>query len=432
MALPGVKTIVKDRFYSVSRQDTPVGPRICVVGTRNTEDGTGNVADLDVVQVTKELDVITAFGEGSQLHKAYKELIAAGGDRIFMVPLPKDTVFNHTTGALTSQTSGGTDIFNDAFSAVEVSMPDVVVPWGRGGNPSDWEFPAASPSDDEEYGFHADNSTTVSQNWAYKVAEKIKEISENTNPCIAVMGIRPYLGTSSSTSTSEVMTPGNVSNHLALTNLPNKNAASGTTLTWGDLGRYVIVIAAEVKPVSYSSANIADFGYANGATTFAASLSRMASYVSPVNKTVFNITRLRYNPTRTQMSNNSGTGIIDKGVNAIILNFNKVPVYAEGLTFAPAVSDYVRISTSRIVSEATLVVRQVCQKFIGEASTMQVRNSMETAITSGLRGMQQLGALLDSDFTVSYIPSENKALIDLVLTPAFELKTIEVSIAVNL
>jgi hypothetical protein len=428
MALPGVKTIVKDRFYSVSRQDTPVGPRICVVGTRNTADGTGNVADLDVVQVTKELDVITAFGEGSQLHKAYKELIAAGGDRIFMVPLPSNTVFNHTTGALTS---GGTDIFNDAFSAVEVSMPDIVVPWGRGGVPSDWQDPA-TPDDDVEYGFHADNSTTVSQNWAYKVAEKVKEISENTNPCIAVMGIRPWIGTGASPATVEVMTPGNVSTHLALTNLPNKNAVTGSTLTWGDLGRYVIIIAAEVKPVSYSSANIADFGYANGATTFAASLSRMASYISPVNKTVFNITRLRFNPTRTQLSNNSGTGVIDKGVNAIILNFNKVPVYAEGLTFAPAVSDYVRVSTSRIVNEATLVVRQVCQKFIGEPSTMQVRNSMETAITSGLRGMQQLGALLDSDFTVSYIPSENKALIDLVLTPAFELRTIEVSIAVNL
>jgi hypothetical protein len=79
-----------------------------------------------------------------------------------------------------------------------------------------------------------------------------------------------------------------------------------------------------------------------------------------------------------------------------------------------------------------MVVRQVCQKFVGEPSTLQVRNSMETAITSGLRGMQQLGALLDSDFTVSYIPAQNKAIIDLVLTPAFELKSIEVSISVSL
>ena len=428
MALPGVKTIVKDRFYSVSRQDTPVGPRICVIGTRSTADGTGNVADLDVVQVTKESDVITAFGEGSQLHKAYKELVSAGADRIFMVPLPSNTQYNHTTGALTS---GSVDVFDDAFSAAEVSMPDLIVPWGRGGVPSDWQSPA-TPIDDVEYGFHADNAVAYASNWAYKVGLKVKEISENTNPCLAVMGIRPWIGTGSTPATAEVMTPGNVSTHMSLTNLPDKNQGVGVDYVWGDIGRYVIVIAAEVKPVAYSSANYSDFGYANGATTLAASLSRMASYTSPVNKTVFNITRLRYNPTRTQLSNNTNTGAVDKGVNAIVLNFNKVPIYADGLTFAPAVSDYWRISTSRIVNEASLVVRQVCQKFIGEASTMQVRNSMETAITSGLRGMQQLGALLDSDFTVSYIPSENKALIDLVLTPAFELKSIEISISVNL
>lgn len=428
MALPGVKTIVKDRFYSISRQDTPVGPRICVIGMRSTADGTGNVADLDVVQVTKESDVITAFGEGSQLHKAYKELVAAGADRIFMVPLPSNTVFNHTTGALTS---GGTDIFDDAFTAAEVSMPDIIVPWGRGGVTSDWQDPA-TPDDDVEYGFHADNSATVANNWAYKVAGKVKEISENTNPCMAVMGIRPFIGSGATPATAEVMTPANVSSHLALTRLPNRNALIGTDYVWGELGRYVAVIATELKPVNYSSQNFEDFGYANGATTFAASLSRMASYISPVNKTVFNVTRLRYNPTRTLLSNNSGTGVVDKGVNAIVLNFNRVPVYADGVTFAPEVSDYTRITSSRIVNEASLVVRQVCQKFVGEPSTMQVRNSMETAITSGLRGMQQLGALLDSDFTVSYIPSENKAIVDLVLTPAFELKSIEVSIAVNL
>jgi hypothetical protein len=99
---------------------------------------------------------------------------------------------------------------------------------------------------------------------------------------------------------------------------------------------------------------------------------------------------------------------------------------------ASATSDYTRISTMRIVTEAALLVRQVCQRFVGEASTIQTRNSMETAITSALRGMQQLGALLDSDFTVSYIPAENKALIDLVVTPAFELKNIEVQVSINL
>jgi hypothetical protein len=422
MALPGVKTIIKDSFYSISRQDTPVGPRICVIAKRSTASGTGNVADLDVVQVTKEQDVIDAFGEGSQLHRAYLELIAAGGDRIFMVPLPSNTTWNHTTGTVTS---GGSDVLADAFSAAEASMPDIIVPWGRGSNANDFQNPA-TPGDDEEFGFYANNSATVSVNWAYQIAAKVKDISENTQPCFAVLGIKPYLGT------AEVMTPGNVTTHLGLATLPDRNAKSGNDYVWKDLGRYIFVIAAELKPVGYSSANNSDYGYANGATTYAAAISRMASYVSPVNKTAYNVTRLRYNPTRTQLSNSLGTGVVDKGVNAIVLNFNKVPIFAEGQTFAPETSDYTRIATSRIINEAAMVVRQVCQKFVGEPSTIQVRNSMETAITSGLRGMQQLGALLDSDFTVTYVPSANKAIIDLVLTPAFELKSIEVSIAVSL
>jgi len=419
MALPGVKTIVKDRFYSISRQDTPVGPRICVIGKRTTADGTGNVADLDVVQVTKESDIITAFGEGSQLHQAYIELIGSGADRIFMVPLPSNTAYNHTTGTITS---GGTDIFDSAFAAAEVCVPDIIVPWGRGGNSSDWEDPSATPEDNDEYGFHADNTATAANNWAYKIALKVKDISENANPCFAVLGVKPY-----SYGTTETMTPGAVATHLGLTDLPNRNALSGSDYVWGSIGRYVFVIAAEIKPVNYSSANNADFGYSNGAAVFAASISRMASYTSPVNKTVFNITKMRYNPTRTQL-----TSLSDKGVNSVALNFNKVPTFIEGLTFAPETSDYTRIATSRIVNEAVMVTRQVCQKFIGQASTIQVRNAMETAIVSGLRGMQQLGALLDSDFTITYIPAENKALIDLVLTPAFELKSIEVQIAVNL
>ena len=183
------------------------------------------------------------------------------------------------------------------------------------------------------------------------------------------------------------------------------------------------VIASEVKPVNYK----ADWGFANGATTFAAAISRMASFSSPVNKIAYNIASIRYNPTRTQQ-----IILSDKGLNFIALNFNKVPTFIEGNTFSPAGSDYTRISTFRIISEATTLIRQVCQKFIGEASTLQTRNSMETAITSALRGMQQMGALLDSDFSVSYIPSQNKAFVDLVLTPAFELKNIEVQVSINI
>lgn len=417
MAIPGVTTVIKDRFYTVSRQDAPVGPRIVAIARRSTANNTGGIADLDVVRATNEADVITAFGNGSDIHRAFIELVTAGAERVFLVPLPSDTVFTHATGSLTSS-SGGGDIFSAAFTAAEAAIPDIILPWGRGGHPLDWESPA-TPANDTEYGFHADNSTVVTSNWAYKVAAAVKSIAENTNPCIAVMGVKPYL------STTEKMIPSQVSTHLNLATLPDRDSSD----LLKSVGPYVTVIAAEIKPVNYTStgATPSSFGYTNGAAFLAASISRLPSYSSVVNKPLYNVDALRYAPSRTQQ-----TALSNKGINTVIINFNKIAVYGEGLTFAQSTSDYTRLSTKRIVDEATQVVRQVCQKFIGQPSTIEIRNSMETAITSGLRGMQLLGALLGSDFSVTYIPSQNKAIVDLVLTPAFELKTIEVQVAINL
>lgn len=412
MATPGVKTLIRDRFYSVSRQDTPVGPRIVAIARRSTADGTGSVADLDVVRVTNEADVITAFGDGSDAHRAFLELILAGAGRIFIVPLPSDTAWNHTTATVTSSSYGGS-VFDAAFIAAEAAIPDIIVPWGRGAHPDEW---AATPGSGGEYGFYADNSVTVTSNWAYKVAAKVKDISENINPCIAVMGVKPYNGS------SEVMTPGNVATHLGLSNLPDRDSSD----LLKEVGPYVTIVAAEVKPVNYVSGTTS-FGYSNGAANLAATMSINPSYSSVVNKPLYNVDSLRYAPTRTQQA-----ALSAKGINSVIVNFNKIPVFGEGLTFGWSTSDFTRLSTKRIVDDATAVVRQACQRFVGEPSNIQTRNAMETAITSGLRGMQIVGALLGSDFTVSYIPNENKAIVDLVLTPAFELKEIEIRVAINL
>jgi hypothetical protein len=412
MAIPGVTTKIRDRFYSISRQDAPVGPRVVAMARRSTADGTGGIADLDVVRASNEADVITAFGEGSDAHRAFIELVIAGAERIFLVPLPSNTIFNHTTGAITS---GGTSIFDAAFNAAEAALPDIIVPWGRGGHPDDWEDPA-TPGNDAEYGFHADNSSTSTTSWAYKVGLAAKTISENTNPCIAILGVKPYL------STAEKMTPGQVSTHLGLADLVDRDSSD----LFKEVGPYLSVVAAEVKPVNYNSGTI-DFGYTNGACFLAGTLSRLPSYSSVVNKPLYNVDSVRYAPTRTQQGS-----LGDKGINTVIINFNRIAVFGEALTFAQSTSDYIRLTTKRIVDEATLVVRQVCQKFIGEPSNIQVRNSMETAITSGLRGMQLMGALLGSDFSVAYLPNQNKAIVDLVLTPAFELKTIEVQVAISL
>lgn len=421
MAIPGVTTIIRDRFYTVSRQDVPVGPRIVVLAKRSTANNTGGILDLDVVRVTNEYDCVTAFGAGSDAHRAYLELVLAGAERVFMVPLPSDTTFTHGTGSVVSASNGG-DIFAAAFAAAEAAIPDIIIPWGRGGSPTEWENPATL-SNEPDFGFHADNTTTLANNWGYKAALATKAISENTNPCITIMGVKPYVNLSN---INEKVSPSQVATQAAFSNLPVREGSS----QWATVGSYLVVIAAELKPLNYgytSNFVTTDFGYTNGAAALAACMSRLPAYTSTINKPLYNIDSIRYTFTKTQQNSLS-----DRGVNTVGLNFNKIPVFVEGLTFAPSTSDYTRLSTKRIIDEATLVIRQVCQKYVGQASTIEMRNAMETAITSGLRGMQLLGALLGSDFTVTYIPTQNKAIIDLVLTPAFELKTIEVQVAITL
>ena len=428
MALPGVKTVIKDRFYSITRQDIPVGPKICLIAKRGeavSGDNSGLVKDLDVIQATSEKDVVSVFGENSDVHRGFVELVSGGAEKVYIVPLPSDTTWNYSSGTVSSSSSGLTDtqLFDAIFDAAEVCLADIIVPWGRGSKASDFvDNGSATPGyPANAFGFVADNATSVANSFITKVGNKIKSISETSYPCFAVMGVKPYVD-----GTSETMTPGEVSTHIGsgLTNLISRDASTYAAGGANEsANRYVVAIASELKPVGYKS----DWGFANGATTFAAAISRMASFTSPINKTAYNVASISYNPTRSQQ-----TTLADLGVNFIALNFNRIPTFVEGLTMAASTSDYTRISTFRIVTEAATLVRQVCQKFIGEASTLQTRNSMETAITSALRGMQQMGAVLDSDFTVSYYPADNKAFVDLVITPAFELKSIEVQVAITI
>lgn len=439
MALPGVRTIIKDRFYTLSRTDIPAGPRVVILGRRNSEEidavKAAEVRSLDVYNAANEQVVIEVFGAGSDLHRGYLEAVIGGAQRVALVALPEDTEFNHTDGYIYSATwedeagyslneTLDTDLLLDAaFEAIEIAEADVVVPWGSGSGATHWQNPA-TPSDDAEIGFHADNSVDIDKSWAKKIANKCYEITLNSNPCVGVLGVAPYVGVAGSDGN---MTPSQVSTHLALSNLVDRDlfVDSFNELDPGETGHYLQVVAVELKPLRYNKDY--EFGYANGAATYAGAISQLVSYSAPTGKALVNVEALRYNPTKTQQ-----LAIIDKGVVPVGLTFTRAPAWVDGLTFAKSTSDYTRLTTLRIIYDTVQLVRNVSQQFIGEGATLEAKASLETAITRGLLGMQQQGALLASDFVITYQPAENKALVDLVLTPAFELRNIEVSVSVQL
>lgn len=407
MALPGVKTVLKDRFYTLSRTDIPDGIRVVAIARRGdvstgSDEGTG--ANYDPFTPRSEREVIDTFGENSELHRAYLELVSGGAARVTLIALPSDTADSD----LTSTADGNP--FDTAFEAAEAVQPDIIVPWGRGGHPYDWDN-YATPNE-TLVGFAADNSAAAATSLAKRVADKCKEITDRSHPVFAVMGIAPQLGT------TENIVPADLTTHFTLPNLIDHD---GSTI--GDNGSYVSVIASEMKTVGYPEA----YGYSNGAAVYAGFLSSLAGEIAATGRKLHNISALRYTPTRPQQE-----ALIAKGVTPVGQDFARQAVLVDALTFGKETSDYSRLSTLRIVFDAIQLVRNAASNFVGMPASLHNRNALETAISSSLRNMMINGALINADFVVTYAPRESTAFVDLVLQPAFELRNIEVSISVQL
>jgi hypothetical protein len=95
-------------------------------------------------------------------------------------------------------------------------------------------------------------------------------------------------------------------------------------------------------------------------------------------------------------------------------------------------SDYVRLSTVRIVDACIEIVRAVGDRYIGEPNSAAMRNAMSAEIDKVFAQMKQTGALNDYQFFVSSSPDQQvlgEASIDLILVPAFELLTINVTVS---
>jgi hypothetical protein len=95
-------------------------------------------------------------------------------------------------------------------------------------------------------------------------------------------------------------------------------------------------------------------------------------------------------------------------------------------------SDYVRLSTVRVVDACIEIVRGVGDRYIGEPNSAAMRNAMSAEIDKVFAQMKQAGALNDYQFFVSSTPDQQvlgEANIDLILVPAFELLTINVTVS---
>lgn len=407
MALPGVRTTILDRFYNLGRTDLPAGPTLALIAKRSTNPA-GSSPDVTPYFASGELDVITEFGENSHIHRAYKEASTAGAGRIYLIPLPSNAVFTQATGGLTSAGFTGGDLFDAAFAAAESVQADIIVPWGAGSDSTVWDDVAtpATPGGSATDFFYADN-VAGSNSWLTKVANKCAEITANSYPCFAVMGVKPIVG-------REFPTPQELATGVNFATLTSRDTVT--------TGHFVSVVAAEFTPIGYPSS----WGFANGAATYAALASRLEPWRALTGKPVYNVDKIRYNVTRTQAE-----ALNNKGVVTAAIDFSGSLKWVDATTFAPAVSDFTRLSTLRIAFDAVKVILRVAERYKGENMSLSAQNAFDTEIGSRLRSMQQIGALTNSDYRIRFDPSMNRALVDLAISPAFELREIVLTVSIN-
>ena len=211
-----------------------------------------------------------------------------------------------------------------------------------------------------------------------------------------------------------------------------------------DAGRRICVFAAPLTRTStYIKEIAAAHGAAisntyyntNGAAAYAAMITTLAPQSSPTNKPIFTVKPLRklspaqantLTARRLTTMHTRANGFV---VTSAVTGAHNLSKYVR--------SDFVRLTTVRIVDSVINIIRAVSDKYIGEPNTASARNAMANEIEKFLKNMRVAQALNDWKMFISATPDQQvlgEATIDLTLVPAFELVKIQtnISLAKNL
>jgi hypothetical protein len=163
----------------------------------------------------------------------------------------------------------------------------------------------------------------------------------------------------------------------------------------------------------------------NGAAAYAGLITTLQPHRAPTNRQIPGLFSARV------MSAGLAKELMDyRFVTAV--DKSKGFVVAAGVTAAYNASryvrsDYVNLSTVRIVHAAIDVVRTISEDFIGNPIEPQNMAAMEAAVDQGLQRMKGIGALRRYDFSILTTPDMQilgEVDLDLTLVPAFELRKI--------
>ena len=446
--LPGATVEILDQGLHISAP--PTGPRVIVLGfTTSTNDLATPYTPYPVstssfqaaYRATKNAD-----GTVSELSEALMECYVAGGrDVAIMNILPVGSGSYTTSNDRYGYLAKAYDVlgnFNaDIIFPVGAHIDDSVTANYAGTGGSRWNFGyqlanfcyQATKNNNTTIGVIETNRANASASGTPTLAEIETWVSDNED----YTGFTGYDGTTDTTSGG--LTPGNYAFVATTTEQMPANYSGGDVLDSKgnkvDIGAYISVVSANVRATNDAATEkYPTLGYYNsgGGAAYAGLIASLPARSAPTNKVVPGVV-LAQGISESQADRLAGKRQVT------FMAKPKGVVVASAMTGAYNVSqysrsDFVRLTTVRIVHDAVNYVRSVADQFIGEPNNAPQRNALATAIDSALKRMQAIGALRRYDFNVFSTPTDQilgKATVELILVPAFELQTITVVVALT-
>lgn len=191
-----------------------------------------------------------------------------------------------------------------------------------------------------------------------------------------------------------------------------------------DIGKYLDLVAAYVQHVNPARTTAY---VATAAAAYAGLMTRLPASSAPTNKVVSNVSL----PFRI---NNSKLDALAGKRYVAFVNKPKGVVVADAPSGSRPDSDYNRRSTMRIVKATIDVIRTVGEPFLGEGMSGAQLSALETAIQTALGELVKARPPVLVRYEVKVTANalervQGKCKVELVLVPAFELRQINVTVA---
>lgn len=433
--LPGVNVEIQDGGLTLSR--TAIGPKVVLLGC-STASG---------VQATPFTPYLVGRPDEAAIH------------------------FNNHDGSVSELTKGMYECF--VGGARNVALMNIWPSGHHAGPTSDERYNALETAYDNLLSYDADVVVPVNaemdvadltggRNFGYQLADFCYRSTRETNTTIGVIGVKTAIASPSGMPTLPEVNAWvsglcNFNNNLIFDGVTDANgdgkpdnyalwATTNGEVPVGnppqdnahvikdglnhpvDIGAFLSVVAVDARLSNEASISLypdTRFYNASGVTAYAGLVASLSSKSAPTNKMLPGATSQR------SLSLSQANSLVG---NRYVTCIDKPRgfVVASAVTGAYNISkyhrsDFVRLTTVRVVHDVANVVRDAADPFIGEPNSAPQRNALESAIDAGLRLMQEDGALQRFRFTIFSTPSDQvlgKALVELSLVPAFELTEI--------